>query len=97
MAIGHGRAELLNFWGDGMRRWIAGTLIAVLLLCFAQPSRVFGGEADADLGITAQACVLMEADTGQIIYEKNSICSLLFQLSIPIYAHSVFTDMHARA
>ena len=72
MAIGHGRAELLNFWGDGMRRWIAGTLIAVLLLCFAQPSRVFGGEADADLGITAQACVLMEADTGQIIYEKNS-------------------------
>lgn len=72
MAIRHGRAELLNFWGDGMRRWIAGTLIAVLLLCFAQPSRVFGGEADADLGITAQACVLMEADTGQIIYEKNS-------------------------
>ena len=51
MAIGHGRAELLNFWGDGMRRWIAGTLIAVLLLCFAQPSRVFGGEADADLGL----------------------------------------------
>lgn len=30
------------------------------------------GRQSADLGITAKACVLMEASTGQVIYEKNA-------------------------
>lgn len=30
------------------------------------------GRKSADLGITAKACVLMEASTGQVIYEKNA-------------------------
>lgn len=62
-----------------MKKWIA----AVLILCicfggfwhnvaFAQQTAEENGDAGADLGITAQACILMEAGTGTVIYEKNA-------------------------
>lgn len=68
-----------------MKKWIA--IVLILCICcggfyhnqvFAQQSaeegRTNGGSvmADSDLGLTAEACVLMEADTGTVIYEKNA-------------------------
>ncbi|WP_257958784.1 D-alanyl-D-alanine carboxypeptidase family protein [Bacillus sp. V3-13] len=51
------------------------TLLAILFLCFAA---VFGGmpnkaEANTDeLGLNAEAAILLDAKTGKILYEKNA-------------------------
>lgn len=57
-----------------MKKWIAGLLLMGMLLGLASPVRIYAQEdaSQADLGITAKACVLMEASTGQIIYEKDA-------------------------
>ena len=70
-----------------MRKWIAGLLVVCLLVGGVLPAgaqtdgstgaaagddAAAGSGAAADLGLTAKACVLMEASTGNIIYEQNS-------------------------
>ncbi len=56
-----------------MKRWIAIILMICLISGLAKTGRVYAGEDQGtDLGITAAACVLMEASTGKVLYEKNA-------------------------
>lgn len=59
-----------------MKRFLTFLCIMGLLLQLSLPASAAQGEAAeetaAELGITAKAAILMEADTGTVLYEKNA-------------------------
>jgi D-alanyl-D-alanine carboxypeptidase (penicillin-binding protein 5/6) len=46
-------------------------MVLALVLVLVFPMAVAGTEKAADLEVTAESCVLLEADSGQILYTKN--------------------------
>ena len=46
-------------------------MVLALVLVLVFPTAAAGTEKGADLEVTAESCVLLEADSGQILYAKN--------------------------
>lgn len=52
-----------------MKQWIS-VLLTALLLC--TPAAALGQPAEDELGIGAPSAILIERETGTVLYEKNA-------------------------
>ncbi len=59
-----------SFWENGMYRRFLSLLLSMSLLIFS-PVRVRAQDVPAESELYAKSAVLMDADSGRILYEKN--------------------------